>query len=130
MHCGDRLRGAQMGKRKAKIRQAEIVQQFAVRLRETRHAHSLTQAELARRAHVSLSHLSKLEAGETAPGLDLLDRLADALGMTVCKLLPPPTNDPSRIQDKEKVRQLFDRFLQNANDEVTKIALDVLRIIA
>ena len=48
----------------------------------------MTQAELARQAHVSLPYISKLETAGAAPGLDLLDRLAKALGTTVTDLVP------------------------------------------
>lgn len=104
-----------MGKRKAKIEQAAIVRQFAARLRETRLAAGLTQSELARNAHVALSHLSKLESGDAAPGLDLLDRLARALTTTVPKLLPPPTDATAIAELKERTRLLFDGVLERAD---------------
>jgi len=107
-----------MAKRKAGIRQAEIVQQFAARLRERRQAQGLTQAVLARQAHVALSHLSKLENGEAAPGLDLLDRLARALGTTVTQLLPA-TSDPTALTElRERTRQLFDGVVGRADADV------------
>jgi transcriptional regulator with XRE-family HTH domain len=107
-----------MAKRKAGIRQTEIVQQFAIRLRETRQAQGLTQADLARKAHVALSHLSKLENGEAAPGLDLLDRLARALGTTVTRLLPAPTDADALTELRERTRQLFDGVVERADPDM------------
>ena len=51
---------------------------FAQRLKELRAKAGLTQVEVAAKAHVALSYLSKLESGGAAPGIDLVDRLAAA----------------------------------------------------
>jgi transcriptional regulator with XRE-family HTH domain len=56
-----------MAKRKTRVRQAEIVGLFASRLRELRHSRGLTQAELARQAHVTVSYIWRLESGGAAP---------------------------------------------------------------
>lgn len=110
-----------MGKRKPRIQQAEIVQQFGVRLRELRQARNTTQADLAREAQVALSHLSKLEKGEAAPGLDLLDRLAKALGVTVVDLLPPPTAVENVENQREQIRKLFEDVLTKAGNETLRL---------
>jgi transcriptional regulator with XRE-family HTH domain len=68
--------------------QPEIVRRFAADLRRLRHERGLTQAELSRRAKIALSYVSRLEAGTSAPGIDLLDRLATALGVSAAELLP------------------------------------------
>ena len=77
-----------MAKRKRRIEHAEVVRLFASRLRELRSSRGMTQAELARQAHVTTSYIGRLEAGGAAPGIDLLDRLAKALGTTGQDLLP------------------------------------------
>lgn len=100
--------GERMAKRKTRIRQADIVRRFAARLRELRQARNLTQAELARQAHVALSHLSKLESGDASPGLDLLDRLATSLGLSVTELFPPAETTNSLLALRERARQLVD----------------------
>jgi transcriptional regulator with XRE-family HTH domain len=109
-----------MAKRKTRIRQAEIVRQFAVRLRELRQAKGLTQADLARQAHVALSHLSKLESGDAAPGLDLLDRLARALGTTVTGLLPPAEPDNADAR-RESVKRLFEGLVSEAGPDTLAV---------
>ena len=76
----------------------------------------MTQAELARRAHVALSHLSKLEKGDAAPGLDLLDRLAQALGSTVTGLLPSPSSESAEAH-REQVKRLFEGYVSEAGPE-------------
>lgn len=119
-----------MAKRKTRIRQAQIVQQFAARLREVRQAKGMTQAELARQAHVALSHLSKLENAEAAPGLDLLDRLARALGTTVTGLLPPPAAPETAEAHRELVRRLFDGFVSGAGSETLAVVEGLLTRLA
>jgi len=61
---------------------------FARMLKRLRERRKLTQTELARRARVPQGYISALELGEkTNPGLDVLRRLARALGVPVAELL-------------------------------------------
>lgn len=94
-------------KKKRQIRHADIVQLFAERLRELRHSRGLTQAELARTAKVATSYVGRLESADAAPGIDLVGRLAGALGTTVHELLPvaelPDTDEVLR----ERAEVLF-----------------------
>jgi transcriptional regulator with XRE-family HTH domain len=54
------------------------------RIRKAREAMGLSQAELARRAGTSIPQLNRLENGTRAdPGLQLLKRLARALGVSL-----------------------------------------------
>lgn len=110
-----------MGKRKKIVEHAEVVQQFGVRLRELRLARDITQADLAEKAQVALSHLSKLEKGEAAPGLDLLDRLAKALNTTISDLLPRPSASADSGDQKEQVRIAFEVILSRAGGETLEM---------
>ena len=110
-----------MGKRKPRVQQAEIVQRFGTRLRELRQARDTTQADLAREAQVALSHFSKLEKGEAAPGLDLLDRLAKALGTTVADLLPPPAAAENVDDQRDQIRKAFESVLAKAGGETLRL---------
>jgi putative transcriptional regulator len=56
-------------------------------LTQLREDRKLTQEELAKRAKITRSHLSLLEAGHHEPSLDVLKRLARALGEPVTELL-------------------------------------------
>lgn len=110
-----------MGKRKKIVEHAEVVRQFGARLREVRLARSITQADLAEKAQVALSHLSKLEKGEAAPGLDLLGRLAVALDTTITDLLPRPASSDDSGDQKERVRIAFEAVLSRAGDETLEM---------
>jgi transcriptional regulator with XRE-family HTH domain len=63
-------------------------QRLATVIRQLRERADLTQEELAKRAKITRSHLSLLEAGHRKnPSLDVLKRLARALGVPVGELL-------------------------------------------
>ncbi len=106
-----------MAARKAKIKHGEIVNLFATQLRKVRHSRGLTQIELARQAHVTPSYIGRLESGGAAPGIDLVERLATALGTTPHDLLPvADATDPLPIM-KDQARKLFETLLQMADQE-------------
>lgn len=108
-----------------RIHHAEIVQFFAERLREVRRSQNITQAELARRASVPSSYISDLEKAKSAPGIDLVDRLAKALGTSVMDLLPgaAPPQTPEDLQEQAKL--LLGDLLQTADRDVLR-AVNVL----
>lgn len=85
----------------------------------------MTQADLARLASVPLSHIGRLEGGNAAPGIDMVDRLAVALGTSVTALLP--TTEPSQTPDvlRERARVLFERLVEGA-DQDTLLMLNPL----
>jgi transcriptional regulator with XRE-family HTH domain len=104
-----------MPKRKPPIKQAEIVEQFASRLRELRSSRGMTQAELARHASVAASYVWKLESGAAAPGIDLLGRLAAALGTTPHDLLPAGAEPESVAILRDRAQMLFQSLLESAD---------------
>jgi transcriptional regulator with XRE-family HTH domain len=106
-----------MAKRKRRIEHAEIVRLFAARLRELRHSRSLTQEALARQANVTTSYIGRLETGGAAPGIDLVDRLAKALGTTGQDLLPVAPSPDTLAVLREQAQRLFASLLQAADRE-------------
>lgn len=110
--------GEAMAKRKTtRIQHAEIVGRFAARLRELRHSRGLTQAQLAEQAQITTSYVGRLESGGAAPGIDLVDRLATALGTTVTDLLPSAAPPDTDAVLRQQAQRLFDALLQNADRE-------------
>jgi transcriptional regulator with XRE-family HTH domain len=106
-----------MATRKARIEHAEIVRLFASKLREVRHSRGLTQAELARQAHVTTSYIGRLESGGAAPGIDLVDRLAKALGSTLNDLLPAAATPDTQAVLRDRAKRLFESLVQAADRE-------------
>ena len=68
--------------------------QVGARLRAARHARGWTLDELARRASVSPSTLSRLESGKRQINLELLVPLTRQLGIRIDDLLPQEVPDP------------------------------------
>jgi transcriptional regulator with XRE-family HTH domain len=65
------------------------------RLRELRTDRGLTLQQVAERANIDISTLSRLEAGKRRLALDHIPALADALGVSADELLgPAPAEDP------------------------------------
>jgi transcriptional regulator with XRE-family HTH domain len=119
-----------MAKKKAKIAHAEIVRLFGERLRELRHSRGMTQLQLARKAHVNVVYIGRLEGGGAAPGIDLVDRLAKALGASATDLMPAmPTPDTLAVL-QDQAKSLFDEILQADDRESLLTLCPLLRLIA
>ncbi len=106
-----------MAKRKKRVEHAEIVRLFAARLRELRHSRGMTQSDLARQAHVTTSYIGRLEAGGAAPGIDLVDRLAKALGTTMTDLLPTMASPDTQAALRDQARRLAETLIGAADRE-------------
>lgn len=117
-------------KRKKRIEHGELVGLFARRLRELRVERGMTQADLARRAGVTPTYLSKLEGAGAAPGIDLVENLAVALGIGVTDLLPlPAPSDPAAVP-REQARALFESLLGSADPQTFALLNPFLALLA
>jgi transcriptional regulator with XRE-family HTH domain len=109
-----------------KIEHDEIVRRFGGRLREVRASRGLTQAALAERAEVSEAYVGRLERGQAAPGIDLVEKLAQALGTTAADLLlasAPPNPIPVL---REQARRHFEALLQTEDQAALSLLVQVL----
>jgi transcriptional regulator with XRE-family HTH domain len=68
------------------------------RLRELRRERGLTLEDVANRAQIDVSTLSRLESGKRRLALDHLPRLATALSVTTDELLRPPQTEDPRVK--------------------------------
>jgi transcriptional regulator with XRE-family HTH domain len=71
----------------------EIREVLALNLRTLRKARGLSQEELADRAAVDRTYVSALERCVFGAGIDVVDRLARALGVQTSDLLRAPGRD-------------------------------------
>ncbi|BDY32688.1 helix-turn-helix domain-containing protein [Mycolicibacterium mageritense] len=68
------------------------------RLRDLRRQRGLTLEDVATRAQIDVSTLSRLESGKRRLALDHLPRLATALSVTTDELLRPPEAEDPRVK--------------------------------
>ncbi|OLO98902.1 XRE family transcriptional regulator [Mycolicibacterium porcinum] len=82
----------------AKVAQSDDIDTLVrSRLRELRAQRGLTLEDVARRAQIDVSTLSRLESGKRRLALDHLPRLAAALSVTTDELLRPPQAEDPRV---------------------------------
>lgn len=116
-------------KRRVQIEHEPIVGVFAARLRVLRLSRGLTQADLANRAVVTPTYIAKLEGAKVAPGIDLVARLAKALGTSIAELLPeaePP--DPLPIL-REQVGKLTETLKAADRDTLMMVVPLLARLL-
>lgn len=106
----------------------DIQQALGRRLLDLRVRAGMSQEELARSAHLSRAHLSELESGKAEAGLNVLGRLAGALGVQPSDLLrgaKAATNPPRKLVRRkgvrspaEKLGRLVTRLAHDRDDRV------------
>jgi transcriptional regulator with XRE-family HTH domain len=69
---------------------------FAANLRRLRKAAQLSQEELAHRADIDRTYVSSLERCQYSASLDMIEQLADALGVEPHRLLVKPSENDDR----------------------------------
>ena len=111
--------------RKKRIDHHPVVKTFAARLRATRRERGMSQMALAHRSLVTYSYIGKLERAEAAAGIDMLGRLADALGVNPAMLITDVKNPTSslpvvREQIQRHVKKLLGR---DAEESLQAIAV-------
>jgi transcriptional regulator with XRE-family HTH domain len=74
------------------------------RIRQLRREHGLTQDELAELAGINRSYLSIVENGHSSPTMDVAERLAKALGVSLWTLL-------SEMEEKHYTYDTPDEFV-------------------
>jgi transcriptional regulator with XRE-family HTH domain len=70
---------------------------LALNLRKQRRIKGMSQEELAHRADIDRTYISALERCVYAVSIDVLDRLAQALGVEAADLLHCPTESASSV---------------------------------
>jgi len=116
--------------KKIRIQHAAIVRAFAARLRELRHATGMTQSELARRAELTETYISRLERGGAAPGIDLVDRLAKALGAATTDLIPLSAPTDRLAVLRQQAQTLFHNISQNGDHETLSLLNQFLAMLS
>jgi len=76
----------------------DLRQAFAANLRRFRHAKGMSQEDLAYETDVNRTYVSKLEKGVSYPGLEIIAKLANALGVEPAELLMLPPRRGKRTR--------------------------------
>lgn len=71
---------------------------FAANVVRLRAEKGLTQEELAHEVDMNRAHLSEIENGKTYVGLEILEKIADVLGVEGADLLKKPTKKATRAK--------------------------------
>jgi transcriptional regulator with XRE-family HTH domain len=119
-----------MAASKKRIEHDEIVRRFGDRLREIRLSRGMTQADVAREASVSTAYVGRLERGRAAPGIDLVARLAAALGTTTAELLPASGGADAVAVLRQQARRTFDALVRTDSQAVLSLLNMVLAHLA
>ena len=116
-------------KPKKRIRQNKVVEWFARRLKDKRVERGMTQADLGREAEITASYVSILESGRNAPGIDLVDKLAKALGVRVAELLPENDLSESMVVSRNQSRRLFEEAMIVADQQALNLLNPLMALI-
>ena len=65
----------------------EISQKFGANMKKIREAKRMSQGDICRTLEVDRAYISNLESGKRNPTLATIKRIADALGVSVDRLL-------------------------------------------
>ena len=118
--------GGTMAKSRA-IKHDDVVRRFGERLREVRRSRGMTQARLAELAEVTVGYISRVESGNGgAVGLDLLARLAAALGSTVADLVPTTEAPDTDGTLRTEIRRLTASLLESADRDTLLLLSQLL----
>jgi len=98
---------------------------FGERLAEARRKSALTQADLADKAGIHISHVQRIEAGTSQPTVDVLKRLAEALNVSLDLLVfeRPSEAAAQRLADSELIEHFaaVEHFSDDDKQAVKKI---------
>ncbi len=65
---------------------ATVVQKFGLKIKKLRKARGLTQEQLAEKARIDYSYMNRIEGGKRNPSLNVVAKLARALGIRLEEL--------------------------------------------
>lgn len=94
------------------------------RIAETRRQRGWKKADLARKAGISASYVTRIERGAyERPSIDQITAIADALGVHVASLTDPPPDDG----DDALLRRLIERRIGRDNAELVSAIIEKVR---
>ena len=104
--------------------QRELGATLSARLKHARKVHGWSQAELSRRAELTQTQVSRIEAGRAIPKIPILLRLATSLSLSTDYLLGL-CDDPKWLSFED--RDLLHRFVDAVPPGDRALVHDILR---
>lgn len=101
------------------------------RIRVLRKRAAKSQDQLAEEAGVTSSHLGGVERGQHNPSLEMLGRIADALGVTLAGLVDDDSEEVAALRQAvvDRAKLLTAAELQRLLDQMDKTAADKARAL-
>ena len=92
---------------------------FVKNLKENRKKCGLSQEKLAEKVDVSTHHIAMIELSRNFPAIDLIERLAGALGVEVYELFVDPDSSNGLVEIKrqsfmDEIKRTVDNAVENA----------------
>ncbi|MGN0141690.1 MAG: helix-turn-helix domain-containing protein [Roseburia sp.] len=106
-----------------------ILLDVSLKIHEERTRRGLSMAQLAEQANVSVSHISKVEAGKCEVGLNALLKIATALGLEIVDFLPPVIEDEKADKLTSNGRR-FESIVEGAEPKTVEFILAVTACMA
>ncbi len=99
----------------------DIIQRLGKRVRFFRKRKGFTQAKLAEEANLSPFFIGQMERGVSAPSIMSLQRIADALGVTLAKLFEESEEFSQPVDEKSQAIEHLIATLQNWESKDIKL---------
>lgn len=99
-------------------------------MKEKRKDKKLTQADFSKLSGVSTNYYASIEQGKNSPSLELLNRIAEALGVSVLYLLNDRIDDmESRVESEvERLKKLFKNIPKDQLDVAEGLIIQAARL--
>ena len=104
-----------------KMRKKELI---GLRIKDLRKRRGLSQEELAERAETSANYLSRMERGTENPTLDMLIKIAHALGVEMWEIF-----DFGHAVNIKELRETMNKLLKDTDEEKLRLAVKILRAV-
>jgi len=104
--------------------------EIGARTRAWRTNQGLSQSEVERRTGLAHNAISRIETGEVSPKLATLERIADALGISIEQLqfrYPPKNGQVPESDGTKRLMEMLSELPGDRRDQVVEMLVQVLQ---
>jgi transcriptional regulator with XRE-family HTH domain len=106
---------------------SSLARKVGVRIQQLRKSQKLTQAEFAENTDLSVDYIGSIERGDRTPSLGVLERISEALDISLKDLFDFPEEEiPSR---HEKLVTMLNGFIKKRSADDIELILDLAKRI-